>query len=146
MEDREAMIDEACLRLNSTTKRGANAFKRVVNKLLEIGGRYDGPRDKFLCQISGSLTSNVEPLRILTSNKIIRCAGQGAGKYWLEFSEEGLKAFLSNPAKNLIPKQLRTPKRCPQCGSKAFQVVGEVCVGCHSRNSINRERKGFLKV
>lgn len=146
MEDLNEMIDEACLRLNATTKRGAGAFKKVVYKLLELGGSYQGPRDEFLCQISSSTTSHVEPLRILTSNKIIRSAGQGAGKYWLEFSEEGLKTFLANPSKNLIPKQLRTAKRCPQCRHMAFQVVGEICVGCYSRNRINEERKGCMKV
>lgn len=146
MDDREAMIDEACLRLNASTKRGANAFKKVINKLLELGGSYQGPRDEFLCQISSSTTSHVEPLRILTSNKIIRSAGQGAGKYWLEFHEEGLRTFLSTPARNLIPKLLRTPRRCPQCNNMAFQVVGNLCVGCHSRNTINEERKGRLRV
>lgn len=146
MEDREAMIDEACQRLNTTTKRGAKAFKKVINKLLEIGGRYEGPRDEFLAQISNSVLSHVEPLRILTSNQIIRCAGSGAGKYWLEFSDDGLRKFLDNPSWSLMPKMLKTPKRCRQCRHMASQVVGDVCVGCDSRDRINTERNGFLKV
>lgn len=146
MQDLDAMIDEACQKLNATTKRGAGAFKKVIYKLLELGGSYHGPRDGFLCQISSSTSSHVEPLRILTSNKIIRGAGQGAGQYWLEFSEEGLKKFLSNQSKSFNPRLLRTPKRCSQCRHMACQVVGDLCVGCYSRNRINEERKGFQRV
>lgn len=146
MEDLDAMIDEACQRLNASTQRGAGAFKRVIYKLLDLGGTYRGPRDEFLCQIGSSVSSHVEPLRILTSNKIINGAGQGAGPYWLEFSIEGLRKFLLNQSKGVHPRLLRTPKRCPQCRHMASQVVGDVCVGCYSRNRINEERKGFQRV
>jgi hypothetical protein len=146
MNDRDLMIEDACRRLNSATKRGPNAYRKILLKLIEIGGSYFGTREDFFVSINGSKTSHVEPLKMLIRKKIVTSSRINALEYRIELNEDGLKAFVSGPDLKPLTKSLRTSVRCPECGCKAVEVVDNLCIGCYHRRNINIERKGFLKV